>query len=189
MEYIADTFMKPETFSGANGEDWSTCTCSHITINNGAITSISVPLVGSMVSDDTQKELINLQQGVNDIRMILETQKDDGNWNSDIYQLGIYNGLVLALSCVDEKYQWMTELRHCPDKWLSENEINESDSLQDRLLKVSTEWYRNHAGEVCPSAVTINFLNDRINLVHNQEITTKFVFDNMTTTFDEIVNA
>lgn len=48
------------------------------------------------------------------IRDVLKVQGYDGNWNYDPYMMGLYNGLELALSIVENREP---EFKSKPETW------------------------------------------------------------------------
>jgi len=54
---------------------------------------------------------------IKDLRRMRDVQGRDGNWNYDLYMLGMYNGLEAAL-CIFENRD--PEYRIEPDKWLAD---------------------------------------------------------------------
>jgi len=52
---------------------------------------------------------------IDKLRKAVETQGMDGNWNYDPYMHGLYNGMELALSILEERPH---EFRAAPTAWL-----------------------------------------------------------------------
>ena len=63
----------------------------------------------------------DLQTKSEEMKALMSVQGSDGNWNYDSYMLGMYNGMELMLSILEEREPIF---RDAPDKWGSEKELS-----------------------------------------------------------------
>ena len=65
-------------------------------------------------------KLKDIKAGVSNLKDVLKVQCSNGNWNYDNYMHGLANGLILALSLVNNDDD--PKFLNAPEKWLSEKE-------------------------------------------------------------------
>ncbi|NBR23293.1 MAG: hypothetical protein EBU08_05855 [Micrococcales bacterium] len=58
---------------------------------------------------------MNFDDKIERMRKMLEVQGSDGNWNYDSYMLGMYNGIELMMSIMEDREP---VYRSRPDVWL-----------------------------------------------------------------------
>lgn len=61
-----------------------------------------------------------MQNLVDKVRRIRDTQGMDGNWNYDPYMQGLYNGIEIALSIMEKREP---DLKSAPFAWLSDKKV------------------------------------------------------------------
>jgi hypothetical protein len=66
---------------------------------------------------------LTIEKATTEIQSLVDSQGVDGNWNYDPYMHGMYNGLVVALSVLNDKA--IEQLRNAPDEWLSDERLRE----------------------------------------------------------------
>ena len=65
---------------------------------------------------------VDIQQRIESAKDVLKIQGWDGNWNYDPYMMGLYNGMELMLSMIEDREPVFKEK---PDKWLADNSPDE----------------------------------------------------------------
>lgn len=59
-----------------------------------------------------------MNKQINCLKELLTIQGSNGNWNYDPYMFGMYNGLQLALSVMENREP---QYKEAPEKWLADN--------------------------------------------------------------------
>jgi hypothetical protein len=75
-----------------------------------------------------------MEETIKIMKDLLEVQGRDGNWNYDSYMMGMYNGMELMLSIVEDREPVYKE---APDEWI-ENKTYK-DETRDSLMKETVE--------------------------------------------------
>lgn len=60
-----------------------------------------------------------LEERVKRLKEILDIQGWDGNWNYSLYMFGVYHGLALAVSIMDNE---PPAYRDIPNEWIEDQE-------------------------------------------------------------------
>ena len=69
---------------------------------------------------------LNIQK----IKIMLELQAQNGNWNYNAYMLGVYNGLELALASLESR---QARCKEAPLKWLDTKEKTSQKDIKHNL--------------------------------------------------------
>lgn len=70
-----------------------------------------------MLKERLMTETTELQEKIERVRDVFKIQGENGNWNCNQYMHGLYNGLALALSILEDKEP---EYRAAPKEWLDD---------------------------------------------------------------------
>ncbi len=71
-----------------------------------------------------------LNEKIESLKKALEIQKTDGNWNYDPYMQGMANGIIFALSVLEDDDE--PEYLKPPKKWLKDEANHETLSILHR---------------------------------------------------------
>ena len=76
------------------------------------------------------------EERITRLRELVAIQGQNGNWNHDSYMQGMFNGMELALSTLEEREP---QFRDAPEKWLTphreEERIRELEAERAACLK------------------------------------------------------
>lgn len=73
----------------------------------------------------------SMEQRIQTLKGLLNHQMQDGNWNYDPYMHGLTNGLILALSIIEDKdVDYLPE----PERWVCE-EAEQAEIMLDKLIE------------------------------------------------------
>lgn len=70
-----------------------------------------------------------------DLRNMVATQGDNGNWNYTPYMLGMFNGMELMLAIVEDREP---DFKKAPDEWLSDKHMGEHNGSSEPAQSPST---------------------------------------------------
>jgi hypothetical protein len=76
--------------------------------------------IATEVNTSTVEANAKYRAAVETLRETHSIQGNSGNWDYDYYMQGMFNGLELALACMEGRDP---EFRAAPDKWLSASGI------------------------------------------------------------------
>lgn len=63
------------------------------------------------------------------LRDVYDIQKGDGNWNHDPYQFGMFNGLELAMSIIEDR---PVNFKDKPAKWIDKDEQEHRERMEQK---------------------------------------------------------
>ena len=74
------------------------------------------------------------------VRELMEVQGSDGNWNYDPYMHGMYNGMEMIVSILEERDP---EFRNAPDVWLRDSVQTMNNFKWSETTTTTSEYYYN----------------------------------------------
>lgn len=119
---------------------------------------------------------------VDQMKEMLEVQGQDGNWNSDSYMHGMYNGMEFMLSIVEDREP---VYKKAPDQWKSEFDDEDKEPVEATSSFTQVEDYEPKEIYQDEDGLYVNALVAEVSNIYDDGTITVFVHHFGTTTLDE----